>query len=458
MSASFGCFPPQGGSSGPLTTGDLAEVLGIGNTTGGTDLDVSTGDTIAGVAELALVSDSGAITLTATGGSLDLTSGDGSNLTLQTADSTTTHSGGIITTTGDTSSGNSGSYVCDVGTASGTAGTMTFGGTNTSAVNVGRASLGLLDINSADVTLTGSTGSGNGGPVEIYGGDNTGTANGGGIEIAGGAASGGGKTGGDVSVNAGSGSAGATDGAVNVGVTIASAVNIGRSGVTTTFPGTTNATITDGVISSTGLGAATAIKLGAGSVTTPAITFGETDTGIYGAAGLVGLVMDGAAALYIQSSQIVATKIVTSQGGMVVADDKRIAYGTGTDVFQQGELTSLTDGSATTVFSVVMANGDMAGIKIDYTIQMTDATEYQSECGTVHIAIVDDAGGVVASTPGVTAVQALSSGTLGVAWTVVTTDDQSVEIQCNANSSLTTSTSQIRWLATCSGDVTLVVP
>lgn len=143
---------------------------------------------------------------------------------------------------------------------------------------------------------------------------------------------------------------------------------------------------------------------------------------------------------------------------MTLVDDLRVAHGSGEDVFQQGELTTLTDGSATTVFSVVTGDGDMAGLVVNYTIQATDGTEYQSESGTVRIAIVDDAGGVVASTPGESSVQALSSGTLTSAWTVVTTDDQSIEVQLNATSSLTTTTCQVRWHAVYSGDVTLTVP
>ncbi len=184
------------------------------------------------------------------------------------------------------------------------------------------------------------------------------------------------------------------------------------------------------------------------TVSAPAISFqGDTDTGLYWvSANTVGV---GAGAGKVAQWDTT---------GIQVEDDKHLTLGSGADVFQQGETTTLTDGSATTVLSVVTADGDMPGLVINYTVQSTDGTEYQAESGTVQIAIVDDAGGVVASTPGETSVQALSSGTLTTVWSVVTTDDQSIEVQLTATSSLTTTTHQIRWHAVVSGDVTLTVP
>ena len=142
----------------------------------------------------------------------------------------------------------------------------------------------------------------------------------------------------------------------------------------------------------------------------------------------------------------------------VVKDDVPVKYGTTGDILTSGELTTLTDGVATTVFSVVMADGDMAGLHIVYTIQSTDGSDAQAESGTVLISVVDLAGGVTASTPGEVSVQALSAGTLTSTWTVDTTDDGSIEIQLNADTSLTPSTHVIRWKATYTGDVSLTVP
>lgn len=149
----------------------------------------------------------------------------------------------------------------------------------------------------------------------------------------------------------------------------------------------------------------------------------------------------------------------TSSGtSLTMSDDDATVYGTSADVFAQGELSSLTDGSATTVFSVVMGDGDMAGLAISYTIQFSDGSEYQSEHGEVLLAIVDDAGGVVASVPVETSTQALSTGTLTSTWAVTTTDDQSIEVTVDADTSLTPTTNQIRWHVIASGDVTLTVP
>jgi len=147
-------------------------------------------------------------------------------------------------------------------------------------------------------------------------------------------------------------------------------------------------------------------------------------------------------------------------GDVDVNDDGRVVYGAGVDVFSQGELTTLVDGTATTVFSVVTGDGDMAGITISYTIEATDGTDHQSESGTVQVAIIDDAGEVAASTT-ISGAAVADSGATTLTpsvWSVVTTDDQSIEVQCLSDSDLTTSTHQIRWHAIVSGNVTLTVP
>ncbi|MFQ5352323.1 MAG: hypothetical protein ACE5D3_04535, partial [Candidatus Binatia bacterium] len=74
---SLSSFPPQGAVASGGSAAGLPDNLVVDNTTGGTDLDVSTGDSIAGVAELALVSDAGAITIDATGGSVEINSSTG---------------------------------------------------------------------------------------------------------------------------------------------------------------------------------------------------------------------------------------------------------------------------------------------------------------------------------------------------------------------------------------------
>ncbi len=150
----------------------------------------------------------------------------------------------------------------------------------------------------------------------------------------------------------------------------------------------------------------------------------------------------------------------TGSGDLHMGDDGEIVHGDGRDVFQLGETTTgLTSGSAQTVFSVVSADGDMAGLTITYTIQVSTATpEYQSEHGTVQVAFVDKSTGVTAATPSEMSVQALSAGTLTSTWSVVTTDDQSIEIQVNPTTSLSTPTIQVRWHVIATGDVTITVP
>lgn len=216
------------------------------------------------------------------------------------------------------------------------------------------------------------------------------------------------------------------------------------------------------VLDASASGAATAISTGRGARPTPAVAIGDTNTGIFSpAAGQLEAVISGVRGWVLTATVFRLGRMLVCPAGDSARfeDDAKMLWGTGDDVFQQGELTTLGAETAVTVFSVVTANGDMVGVKIDFTIEADDATEFQTETGTVHISIIDDAGGVVASTPNVVSVNIESSGTLtpGV-WTVVTTDDQSIEIQVASVSSLTQTTHQIRWFATVGGDVNLTVP
>jgi len=190
-----------------------------------------------------------------------------------------------------------------------------------------------------------------------------------------------------------------------------------------------------------------------GTAGAPSMAFSsDTDVGLYRiSANILGVSVGGGEKVRFGTSDM------TMSSHVLMVDDKVLKYGSSEDMKVSGELTTLTDGSATTVLSVVTGDGDNAGITIDYTIDMSDGTENQAQMGQVIVAIVDDAGGVVASI-GDTKQQALSSGTLTTTWTVVTTDDQSIEIQCNATSSLTTTTSVVRWKATYPGNVSIVVP
>lgn len=138
-------------------------------------------------------------------------------------------------------------------------------------------------------------------------------------------------------------------------------------------------------------------------------------------------------------------------------DDKQFQFGSsGTDRFLQGELTVLTDGVATEFVAIQSALGDAGGVVITYTVKVTTATGVQqSETGTVTISTVDGAGGVTASNIGEVSEPALEAGTLTTTFAVDTTDDGDLEITCNADTSLTPTAMSISWTCNASGDVTL---
>ncbi len=86
-----------------------------------------------------------------------------------------------------------------------------------------------------------------GGDLSLTGGSQTGSADAGDITMLGGLATAG--AGGDVTIRGGTFISSGTNGVVAIGDANTSAVNIGASGITTTFTGTTNASITDGTLS-----------------------------------------------------------------------------------------------------------------------------------------------------------------------------------------------------------------
>jgi len=103
----------------------------------------------------------------------------------------------------------------------------------------------------------------------------------------------------------------------------------------------------------------------------------------------------------------------------------------------------LTDGSATNLFEVALAAGQMCGGIIRYSIEASDGTEYQVDSGTVAFSAVNKAASYTTPTPvSAGSVQALSAGTLALTWATTSGADK-VTISVNANSSLTTSICRI---------------
>lgn len=98
----------------------------------------------------------------------------------------------------------------------------------------------------------------------------------------------------------------------------------------------------------------------------------------------------------------------------------------------------LTNNSAITIVNATLANGTAAAWRIDYAIEVTDGTDFQSEVGSVYINAVNKAGTVTRTITEVNSQQAVSAGTLTTTWAASTANP--VAISINANSSLTPST------------------
>jgi hypothetical protein len=83
---------------------------------------------------------------------------------------------------------------------------------------------------------------------------------------------------------------------------------------------------------------------------------------------------------------------------------------------------ALTSGSAISLFTVTRVNNSWVGGTIDYLVQVTDGTDYQTLVGMVTYAYVDKGGTGTFTITEVAGNQAkaLSAGTITNAWTFVT--------------------------------------
>ncbi|MES2350372.1 MAG: hypothetical protein V4641_22605, partial [Pseudomonadota bacterium] len=108
---------------------------------------------------------------------------------------------------------------------------------------------------------------------------------------------------------------------------------------------------------------------------------------------------------------------------------------------------ALTESSATLVLNVTLASTNIIGIRVMATTHADDGTDFQSVTETFAIAAVNKAGTVTtsvsASTPSATLT---SAGTLTTTWTAVA-NGNSIDVKCNAVSSLTQNGIQCRWRA-----------
>lgn len=119
---------------------------------------------------------------------------------------------------------------------------------------------------------------------------------------------------------------------------------------------------------------------------------------------------------------------------------------------------TIVDGSATALFDVALPNNSFCGGSILATIYASDATDFQAMQVTVNYASVDKAGTktLTITDLSTTDAKAVSSGTLTLAWTIVTgTGKCTVKLQ--PTGSLTETTFSVSFVAIpVVGAVTLV--
>lgn len=114
-----------------------------------------------------------------------------------------------------------------------------------------------------------------------------------------------------------------------------------------------------------------------------------------------------------------------------------------------GKVYSISNNSATALFSLAVADGVGVGGKVDYTIEVTDGTDIQVESGTVHFAAVNKATETWTSgTPAEVSLQALSGGTLATTWAADTATADTFKLTLNSNSSLTPTSTLVRIVIT----------
>lgn len=126
----------------------------------------------------------------------------------------------------------------------------------------------------------------------------------------------------------------------------------------------------------------------------------------------------------------------------------------------QGNATvkALTAASATNFTLVSVASGSYVAGYIPYSIEATDATDYQARSGVLVFSAVNKAGTVTCTVATVTSaveVAAVSSGTLTNTFTCADSTSNGVLIKANAASSLTETVLQIRYRVNIAGTATV---
>jgi hypothetical protein len=105
---------------------------------------------------------------------------------------------------------------------------------------------------------------------------------------------------------------------------------------------------------------------------------------------------------------------------------------------------TLTESSATAVVTISLASGKSCGVRVFATTRADDATNFQEVSDSFNVAAINKAGTVTPAISAVATANAVSSGTLSTAWTVVA-NGNGLDIKNNAVSSLTQTTLKTKW-------------
>lgn len=114
--------------------------------------------------------------------------------------------------------------------------------------------------------------------------------------------------------------------------------------------------------------------------------------------------------------------------------------------YVDGKVHSINNNSATAMFSIACADGNAVGGYINYTVEVTDGTDFQVESGTFTFAAVNKATETwTTDADKGTFSQAVSASTLAVTWAVDTATADTMKITVNSNSGLTPTSTKVQF-------------
>lgn len=114
-----------------------------------------------------------------------------------------------------------------------------------------------------------------------------------------------------------------------------------------------------------------------------------------------------------------------------------------------GNPKTIVDGSATSLFEVVCATGEMVGGTFTFLVRASDGTDFQADAGIATYAAVSKAGTITRTVTYVAAneAKAVSAGTITLAFTM-TDDTGKTTVKVQPTGSLTETTYTIEYIVT----------